>query len=157
MFSVRSLTIAANSAISSIASAAKREVHALGCHQRHVLRDQRAAGLGEDTHELGLTQGFELDADGKPSLELRNEVRWLGHVERAGSDEEDVIRSHHAVFGVDGCALHDRKNVALNAFATDVRSVAAFAACNLVDFVEKDDAGLLHSLDGESSSPAPCR
>ena len=72
-------------------------------------------------------------------------------MERAGSDEEDVIRSHHAVLGVDGGALDDRQDVALNAFATDVGSVAAFAARNLVDFVEEDDAGLLHALDGESA------
>ena len=46
-----------------------------------------------------------------------------------------------AVLGVDGRALDDRQNVALHAFARNVRAAAAaFAPGNLVDLVDEDDA-----------------
>ncbi len=126
----------------------ERQVDAFGRHQRHVLLDQRAPRLGEDAHELGLAERVELDADREAALQLRNQIRRLRDVERAGGDEQDVVGADHAVLGVDGGAFDDRQDVALHAFAADVRAVAAFAAGDLVDLVDEDDARLLHPLDG---------
>jgi hypothetical protein len=70
-------------------------------------------------------------------------------VERAGGDEEDVVGRDHAVLGVDRGAFDDGQNVALHAFARDVGAVAAFAAGDLVDLVEEDDAGVFDALDRE--------
>ena len=68
-------------------------------------------------------------------------------MERARRDEQDVIGPHHAVLGVDRRALDDRQQVALHALARDVGPVHAFAAGDLVDLVDEDDAGLLGARD----------
>ena len=113
--------------------------------------------LGEDAHELRLAERLELDADREAALQLGNQIRRLRHVKRAGGDEQDVIGPHHAVLGVDRGAFDDRQDVALHALAAHVRPVTAFAAGDLVDLVDEDDAGLLDALDGGAATPPPCR
>ena len=157
MFSVRSLTMRRELRDRRDAVVGEPQVDAFGRHQRHVLLDQRAPRLGEDAHELRLAERLELDADREAALQLRNQVRRLRDVERAGGDEQDVIGADHAVLGVDGGAFDDRQDVALHALAADVRAVAAFAAGDLVDLVDEDDAGLLDALDRDARRPAPCR
>ena len=157
MFSVRSLTSTAKSAIAPIASAVNVERHALGDEQRRVLLDQRALRLGQDADELVPAERLELDADREAALQLGDQVRRLGDVEGAGGDEQDVIGPHHAVLGVDGRPFDDRQDVALHAFAADVGAVPAFAAGDLVDLVEEDDAGLLDALDAPRARRCPCR
>ena len=125
----------------------KREVDPLGVHQRGVLLDQRAARLGENADELLFAERMELDPDRKASLQFRNEVRRFRHMERAGRDEEDVVGAHHPVFRVHSRALDNRQNVPLDPLAADIGPVTAFTSGDLVDFVDKDDAGLLHALD----------
>ena len=68
-------------------------------------------------------------------------------MKRAGRDEQNVVRSHHAVLRVDGCSLDDRQNVALNTLAAHLRTMRAFASCDLVDFVDEDDSALFDTLD----------
>ena len=96
-----------------------------------------------------LPERLELHADREAALELRNQIRRLGYVERAGGDEQDVVGAHHAVLGVDRGALDDGQDVALDAFAADIGPVAALAPGDLVDLVDEDDAGLLDALDGD--------
>ena len=67
-------------------------------------------------------------------------------MKRAGGDEQDVIRPHHAITSVDGRAFNDWQNVALHAFARNVGSVPGFAAGNLIDFIEEDNPGGLDAL-----------
>ena len=147
MFSVRSLTSAAKSAMRPIAPSREAKLDALGREERRVLLDERALGLGQDAHEVLAAERLELDADREAALQLRNEVRRLRDVERAGGDEEDVVGLHHAVLGVDGRALDDWQDVALHAFAADVRPVPTLAPGDLVDLVDEDDPGLLHAFD----------
>ena len=64
-------------------------------------------------------------------------------MKRAGGDEQDVVGLHRSVLGVDGGALDQRQQVALHAFARHVGAAQAFAAGDLVDLVEEDDAVLL--------------
>ncbi len=68
-----------------------------------------------------IVRGFEFDAYGKAALKFRDEVRGLGYVKRSGGDEQDVICAQHAVFCVDVGAFDDRQQVALNAFAGNIR------------------------------------
>src|SRR5207249_1460148 len=90
---------------------------------------------------------FELDADREAPLQLRDEIGWLGDMERAGRDEQDVVGPHHAVLRVHGRAFDDREDVALDAFAAYIGTMAPFASRDLVDLVDEDDAGLLDALD----------
>ena len=157
MFSVRSLTMRGELGDELDRIVGERELDAFGCHQRDVLLDQRAARLGEDPHELRATERLELDANRKAALQLGNQIARLRHVKRAGGDEQDVVGAHHAVLGVDGGAFDDRQDVALDAFAAHVGSLAALAARDLVDLVEEDDACLLHAIDARRARPDPCR
>lgn len=70
-------------------------------------------------------------------------------MERARRDEQDMIRVHKAVLGIHGAAFHDGEQVALDAFAGNVGGTLLRAAGELVDFVDKHDAHLLHALTGE--------
>src|SRR5688572_1183172 len=57
---------------------------ALGREERRVLLGQRVLGLGQDAHEVGLGEALELDPNGEAALQLGQQVRRLGGVERAG-------------------------------------------------------------------------
>ena len=106
--------------------------------------------LGQDANEIVDRQRIQLDANRKAALQLGNQVRRLGDVKCAGGDEQNVIGAHHAVPRVHRRAFDDRQDVALHAFAADVGPVAGFAAGDLVDFIEKDDAAVLDALDGDA-------
>ena len=147
MFSVRSLTSAAKSAMRAIAPGVNRIASDLGREKRRVLLDERALRFGQDAYEILSAQRFELDANRKAPLQLRDQVRGFGDVKRAGGNEENVIRLDHAVLGVDGRAFDDGQDVALHAFAADIRPVAALAPRHLVDLVDEDDPRLLHAID----------
>ena len=64
-----------------------------------------------------------------------------------GGDKQDVIGLDHAVFGVDGAALDQRQQVALNP-SRKRRARALAALADLVDLVEEDDAVVLDRGDG---------
>jgi hypothetical protein len=81
----------ANSAIVATPSSEKRRSTPSVASRADVLLDQRATRLGEDAHEFRLAERVELDADREAALQLRNQIRRLRHVERAGGDEQDVI------------------------------------------------------------------
>ena len=69
-------------------------------------------------------------------------------MECARGHEQDVIGAHHAIARVHSGAFDDGEDVALYTFARDIGAVPAFAPGNLVDFVEKHDAGVFHAIDG---------
>ena len=50
----------------------------------------------------------ELDPARKAPLQLRDQVRRTGDVERAGRDEQDVVGTDRTVLGVDRRPLDDR-------------------------------------------------
>ena len=112
---------------------------ALGVEKRLILLGQAGAGGREDADEILLGQRLELDSDRKPALKLGKQVGGLGDVERAGSDEQDMVGLQRAVFGRDRRALDQRQKVALDALAAD-RAAADVADRDLVDLVEEDDA-----------------
>ena len=86
-------------------------------HQRLVLLDEARLRLRQDAAEILLGQRAELDADRQAALQLRQEVRRLRDMERAGRDEEDVVCLHRPVFGGDGRPFDERQQVALHALA----------------------------------------
>ena len=92
------------------------ECNFLGVEQGGVLRRQRSIRLGQNTNEVFRREGLELNANGKASLQFRNQVRWLGHVERTRSNEQDVVCLDHAVLGIDRRTLDKRQQVTLHAF-----------------------------------------
>ena len=59
------------------------ELDAFGREQRLVLPGEARIGRGEDALEILDRQARELDADGQPPLQLRQEVRGFRHVEGA--------------------------------------------------------------------------
>src|SRR5579864_5121043 len=126
------------------------QLQALGFEQRGVLLYERIFRLGEDADEILFLEGLQLDANGQPPLEFGDQIGGFGHVKSAGGDEQDMISANHAVPSVDGCAFNDGENVALDAFAGDVRAMAGFAAGDFIDLVNKDDAHLLGALDGHA-------
>ena len=67
-------------------------------------------------------------------------------MKRARRDKQDVVRPHKTVARIDRGAFDDRQDVPLHAFAADVGPVAAFAARNLVDFIQKNDAARFHAF-----------
>src|SRR6201999_2407831 len=93
---------------------------------------------------------FQLDANRKTALELRNEIAGFRDVKSSGSDEQDVIRAYETVAGVNGGSLDDGQNIALHAFAADVWAVAAFASGDLVDFIEEDNAVRFDAVEGNA-------
>src|SRR2546425_7978399 len=88
-----------------------------GGAQRGVLLGEGVLWLRHDPDEVVLGERLQLDPDGEATLQLGDQVRRLGDVERAGRDEEDVVGAHVAVAGLDGRALDDGQQVALHALA----------------------------------------
>ena len=126
----------------------ERERDVLGVQQGDVLGQQSILGLGQNADEVRVGERFQFDPDRETALEFGNKVGRLGGVERAGCDEQDVVRVDHAVFGVDRAALDQRQQVALYALTRYVGAVDGFAPGDLVDLVDEDDAGLLDPLHG---------
>ena len=143
MFSVLSLTWKATSAMRRIASGWNSSGIPFGAEQRLVLLHLAGVGGDEDALEVLHRERIELDADREAALQLGDEVRGLGEMERARSDEKDVVGLHHAVARGDRRALDQRQQVALHALARDVGARDLAAARDLVDLVEEHDAVLL--------------
>ena len=61
--------------------------HALGMHQRNILLDQGSLWFGQDTAHIVAGQRFQFDADRQAPLQLRNQIRRLGDMKRAGGNE----------------------------------------------------------------------
>ena len=124
------------------------EGHVLHRHQGDVLLDQAGLGLGEDAHEVVPGQRLQLDPDGQPSLQLGQHVRGLAHVEGARRDEQDVVGLDGAPLGGHRGSLDQGQQVPLHALAADVAAEALGPHGDLVDLVDKDDAVVLHHVDG---------
>src|SRR5690606_7889274 len=104
--------------------------------------------LGEDADEVVLAQRAQFHPDREAALQLWDQVARLGEVERARRNEEDVVGLDRPVLGRHGRAFHQRQQVALHAFATDIATADVLAALgDLVDLVDEDDAVLLAGLD----------
>ncbi len=126
------------------------EFQAFGFEQGGVLLEQGVFGLGEDADEIGFAERSHFHADGQAALKLGDKVGGFGDVEGAGADKKDVVGADHAVARVDGGALDDRQDVALDALAGDIGAVAGLTAGDFVDLVDEDDAHLLGALDGRA-------
>ncbi len=127
---------------------AEIEGHVLRGQQRLVLLDQVGLGVGEDAHEVIARKRLQLDADRQAALQLRQQVRGLGQVERARGDEQDMVGLHRAMLGGDRGALDQGQQIALHAFATDIGAAHFGAPGDLVDLVQEHDAVVLHGADG---------
>ena len=68
---------------------------------------QRVLGLLEYANEITPVQGVQFHADGEPTLQLGQKVRWFGDVERSRRNEQDMVRFHGPILGLYGGALHD--------------------------------------------------
>ncbi len=125
----------------------RTQLDALGLEQRRVLLGERVLGLFENADEIRHGERFQLHANRKAPLQLRNHVARLRDMERTGGDEQNVIGAHETVARVDRGAFDDRQNVALHAFAADVGAVAGFAAGDFVDLVQENNAAGFHALE----------
>ena len=116
--------------------------------QRQILLDQACLGLGENPLEILAAERLEFDADGQASLQFRQKVRWLGGMEGARRDKQDMIGLHRAMLGRNRRAFDERQQIALHALAADIGALPFGAGANLVDFIEKDDAVIFDGIDG---------
>src|SRR5215472_10066228 len=123
------------------------QLDALGRHQGDVLLGQRVLRLGQDANEIVASQRSQLDADGKASLKLRDQIGRLGGVKRARGNEQDVVGTNRAVFGVYGRAFDNREQVALHAFARDVGTPACLPSRDFVYLIDEHDARLLGAMN----------
>jgi hypothetical protein len=121
---------------------AKLERDVLGGQQRLVLLDERVFGLRQNRFEVVRRPGLELDADRKASLQLGDEVGGFADVEGTCRDEEDVVGFDGSMLCADRRPFDDRQNVALHAFAGNVRTAARTGARYLIDLVDKDNSVL---------------
>ena len=80
-------------------------------------------------------------------MEFRNQVADLTDVESTRSNEEDMVCFNRAIFGGDRRALDNGKNVALNAFARNIDSAAAFAFCDFINLIQENDAAVFRPVD----------
>ena len=126
----------------------EEQLDALGFEQGDVLFGQGVLRLFEDANEVFDGKRLEFDPDRETALQLRDEVARFGNVESAGGNEQDVVGAHEAVAGVDGGAFDNGQDVALDAFAANVGTVAGFAAGDLVDFIEENDTARFDALQG---------
>src|SRR5581483_2333787 len=124
------------------------EYDALGLEQRAVLGHERAARLRQDPDEVRFRQRLELNADRKPALQLRNQVRRLRHMKRAGRDEQNMVRLDRAILRIDRRTFHDRQEIPLHPFARDIGAGELLTTGNFIDFVQKYNAGLLDAPHG---------
>ena len=97
--------------------------------------------------EVVPVEGLEFDAIRQSSLKLRQQVRRLGEMEGARTDEENVIGLHGSMLGGDRRPLDERQQIALHPFAGDIGADPLVPGGDLVDLVDEDDAVLLHGLD----------
>ena len=126
------------------------QLHALGFEQRRVLLHQRRLRFGENADEIIHGERLQLHADRETSLQFGNQVAWFGNMECSRCDKQNVIGSHHSIAAINGSSFHNRQNVTLHALAGNVRSMAAFAARNFVDFVQEYDSRVFHAIDGHA-------
>jgi len=124
------------------------EFYAFGFQQACTAASATNFGSVRMRTKSSMVSDWQFDADGKPALQFGDEVARLRDVECARGDEQDVVGADHAVARVDGGAFDDRKDVALYAFRAKRRGRAAFAAGDFVDFIQEDDAGVFHAVDG---------
>ncbi len=69
-------------------------------------------------------------------------------MKRSCGYEQDVIGSDHAVLGIDHTAFHDGQKIPLHTFTRNIRGPVLGGAGNFVDFVNKNNASLLHPFTG---------
>ena len=81
-------------------------------------------------------------------MQFRQQVRWLGHVEGARGNEQDVVGLDRTMLGRDRGAFNQWQKIALHALAADVGPLAFGACADLVDLVEKHDAAVFDSVNG---------
>ena len=93
----------------------KVERNAFGFHQGLILFHQGVPGFRQDAHQIPLGQGFQLDANGEPALQLGNHIGRLRHVKRPGGDKQDMVGLHRAVFGIDSRSFDNRQQIPLHA------------------------------------------
>src|SRR6266852_5432244 len=121
----------------------ERDFDLLRGKQRLVLTGEASVGRREDSLEILHRKGIQLDTNGEAPLQLRNQVRRFGKMERSARDKEYMVGFHHSVLGGDGSALHEREQVPLHALARNVGADRLPAVRDFVDLVEKHDAVLL--------------
>ena len=126
----------------------KIEPDIFGIEQGDILGQQGIFGFGQDAHEVAVGQRFQFHPNREAPLKLRDQVRGFGGMKRARGHKQDMVGADHAVFGVDGAAFDQRQQVALHPLAGDICAVGVFPTGDFIDFVNKDDAGLLDPPNG---------
>ena len=129
---------------------AKRKLDTLSLEQGRILLHQRALGLLEDANEVFHGERVQLDADRESALKLGDQIRRLADVKGAGSNKKNMVRPHHPVTRVHGSPFNYGQNVPLYALSRNIRTMAAFAAGDLIYLIQEDDSCILHPINRHS-------
>mmetsp|Transcript_1708 Transcript_1708/g.7455 ORF Transcript_1708/g.7455 Transcript_1708/m.7455 type:complete len:268 (+) Transcript_1708:2350-3153(+) len=123
------------------------QAHALHRDELYLLPDEVVDGLREDSVQVVLGELLQLDADWKAPLQLRQQIRRLRLMERAGRDEQNVVRVYIAVLRRHGGALYEGQQIPLDPFVRGVCASTVSMATDLVDLVDEDNPIFLRTLD----------
>mmetsp|Transcript_12346 Transcript_12346/g.25505 ORF Transcript_12346/g.25505 Transcript_12346/m.25505 type:complete len:226 (+) Transcript_12346:237-914(+) len=129
----------------------KDEIDTLGTNELDLLADEVGHGFRQNLVQIVFSQSCELDADGQTSLQLRKQIADLDGVKGPGGNEQDVVRVHIPVFGIDGRPFDERQQITLDTLGTGIRRSATHSfpgGTNLVDLIDEDDAAFFDGCNG---------
>src|SRR5215208_2239361 len=75
----------------------KLQLDTFRSQQCTILLNKAAFWLGQYSAKVFFAQRLQLDSDRQPSLQLRQQVRWLRNMKRSRRNEQDVIGFHRSV------------------------------------------------------------
>ena len=128
--------------LDSIGTEVERD--SVGGEQGLVLQRERTGGFRQNSHEVVAGQVLQLHANGEASLQFGHQVGRATAMESPGGDEQNLLGGEAAVSCLHGGAFDDGEQIPLDALPADIGPAFAIGGhADLVDFVEKDDAGFL--------------
>jgi hypothetical protein len=154
MFSTLALTSTATSAIASMASSVKSSVTpSVAISATYCLIRLASGSVRMRRKSSG--QRAQLDADRQAALQLGQQVRRLGDVERARGDEQDVVGLHRPVLGRDVVPSISGSRSRCTPSRRDVGAAAALARAQILSISSRKTMPLFSTARSPPGRPGP--